>query len=491
MLITETIIQCLIIKLGCVMKNVFIFILFSGVLYYCSMFILSWDDDYSTSPENTLNIKDQLREEMYSWNDKFEFPASLYARDKYCPPVTGKTFYVDPVNGSMTNDGSKERPWRTLQEVFSNNLIQHYKYEKLPYTNGGKKIIVNPKAPVRGGDALILLTGNHGTVTTGKGGFYMEEGQFLTIKAGLDSFPVLSSLELLSSSYFFISDLEFECEGSGSNKPSAIIDFSSHKHFGESANIIINSCILRSKGKSYTWTKKDWKKKTFSGIIIKADNSVVRGCRITNVALGISVTGDKAVVKDNIVKNFCVDGLRGNGSELVFESNYVLNSLNVDDNHDDGFQSFLTEGKKVYKNVIIKGNSFIQDTVSQSKYSGSFQGIGCFDGPFENWEIVGNTVISDTWHGISLYGAMDSIVENNTVLPRHYNAKEGPPWIALLQSKSGTAPVNCSVINNQAMAYRLDEKVLQKNNVTLMGRADVDTLLKRFDARWDKIINPY
>ena len=41
------------------------------------------------------------------------------------------------------------------------------------------------------------------------------------------------------------------------------------------------------------------------------------------------------------------------------------------------------------------------------------------------------------------------------------------------------------------MAYRLDEKVLQKNNVTLMGRADVDTLLKRFDARRDKIINPY
>lgn len=474
------------------MKNLFIFILFGCVLYYFSMFVVSWDDGYySDLPENTQNIKEQSGQTMYNWSDKFEFPGSLYARDKYYPPITGKTFYVDPVNGSMENDGSKEHPWRTLQEVFSGNLIQHYKFEKLPYKQGEKKILVNPQAPVRGGDALILLSGNHGAVTTGKGGFYMEEGQFLTIKAGLDSFPVLSSLELLSASYFFISDLEFECGGDGNRKIKAIIDLSSHKYFGASSNIIIDSCLLRSIGDSYSWSKKDWKEKAYSGIIINADDTVVRRCRIINIALGISVTGDRAVIKDNTVKNFCVDGLRGNGSELVFESNYVSNSLKVDDNHDDGFQSFLTTGKKVYKNVIIKGNSFIQSIAGQSKYSGAFQGIGCFDGPFENWEIVDNTVISDTWHGISLYGAMDSIIENNTVLPRNYEAKAGPPWIALLQSKAGNEPINCSVINNQAMAYRLNDKVLQKNNVTIKGRADIETLWKKFDSESNKVITAH
>ncbi len=32
-------------------------------------------------------------------------------------------FYVDPVVGSMSNDGSQEHPWRTLEEVLDSGLI--------------------------------------------------------------------------------------------------------------------------------------------------------------------------------------------------------------------------------------------------------------------------------------------------------------------------------------------------------------------------------
>ncbi|NJO91661.1 MAG: hypothetical protein HC831_23880 [Chloroflexia bacterium] len=39
------------------------------------------------------------------------------------PKITGKTFYIDPVNGSADGDGSDQKPWRTLQEVIENGLI--------------------------------------------------------------------------------------------------------------------------------------------------------------------------------------------------------------------------------------------------------------------------------------------------------------------------------------------------------------------------------
>ena len=42
------------------------------------------------------------------------------------PPeaTPGNTFYVDPLNGSISNDGSADSPWNTLQEVIEHNLIE-------------------------------------------------------------------------------------------------------------------------------------------------------------------------------------------------------------------------------------------------------------------------------------------------------------------------------------------------------------------------------
>jgi hypothetical protein len=42
----------------------------------------------------------------------------------YSWPVRAADFYVDPVNGSMSGDGSADSPWSTLQEVLDAGLIQ-------------------------------------------------------------------------------------------------------------------------------------------------------------------------------------------------------------------------------------------------------------------------------------------------------------------------------------------------------------------------------
>ncbi len=45
---------------------------------------------------------------------------------------TGRTYFVDPSKGRMENDGSEERPWRTLSEVLDprNRLVKSKSYSR-------------------------------------------------------------------------------------------------------------------------------------------------------------------------------------------------------------------------------------------------------------------------------------------------------------------------------------------------------------------------
>ena len=466
-------------NMGYYMKSFSIFI-FSGLgLYLLSMFVIAWYDDTGVTGTEVTDDISGVRTE--AWNSDFSFPESLYSRVKYYPQRSGKEFYIDPVNGSMANDGSRQHPWRTLEEVFERDLIQRYRYKDYPYKLGAEKVLVNPQAPVQGGDVLLLLSGNHGNVRTDKTGMYLPEGQFLVIKAAVGNIPVLSSIELRSAGYICLDGLDFEFDPTQNVSVGALINLASHGYHGETGNIIVSNCRLRPLGDPRRWNKQEWKKLTTSGILATGHDIVIRGCRMENIGMGILVTGDRTIVMNNYINNFTVDGMRGNGSELIFEHNFVSGSMKVDANHDDGFQSFLTKGKSIYTDVILRNNIFVQTLDPEYPYLGAFQGFGCFDGPYKNWEITGNTVITDDWHGITLMGAIDSVISSNIVLPRTLAAKVGPPWIALIKSKKGVEPENCSVINNRSMRYRLSGEVTAQNNITFNSKLEVANLLKRFD----------
>ncbi len=62
-------------------------------------------------------------------------------------PVPAREFYVDPVNGSPTGDGSASRPWRTIQEVFDAGRVESQQWDKLPYTPQSKLVVRNAGAP--------------------------------------------------------------------------------------------------------------------------------------------------------------------------------------------------------------------------------------------------------------------------------------------------------------------------------------------------------
>lgn len=87
--------------------------------------------------------------------------------DKPSQASEGRKFYVDPVHGASTNDGSAARPWKTLSEVLDprNHLVSSRAYTRTP-TGLGPLAPVNPNGPIKPGDTIVLMSGDHGVVAT-------------------------------------------------------------------------------------------------------------------------------------------------------------------------------------------------------------------------------------------------------------------------------------------------------------------------------------
>lgn len=96
--------------------------------------------------------------------EQIPFDGSTYPSeinpDKTAP--AGNIFYCDPVNGSMDNDGSKDRPRTRLQDVVENNLIETRESAVHPCEEEAGLIIKNEGAPVKAGDTIMLRSWYHG-----------------------------------------------------------------------------------------------------------------------------------------------------------------------------------------------------------------------------------------------------------------------------------------------------------------------------------------
>jgi len=152
------------------------------------------------------------------------------------------------------------------------------------------------------------------------------------------------------------------------------------------------------------------------------------------------------------------------GSYNLFEHNLIKNSYKIDDNHDDGIQSFTTNGV-IVDNNIIRSNTIINYEDPNQPLRGDLQGIGCFDGFYRHWRIENNLIIVNHWHGITLLGADSCIIVNNTVLDPSPDITPGGSWIMIDNHKDGRPSTNCIVANN--VANSIDVKGLTTNNIIL------------------------
>ena len=76
--------------------------------------------------------------------------------------ATRRTFYVDPINGSASGDGSASHPWNSLKDMLANGLISDKPRDFVDQQAGASK--TTRDAPIRPGDVILLENGNYGNI---------------------------------------------------------------------------------------------------------------------------------------------------------------------------------------------------------------------------------------------------------------------------------------------------------------------------------------
>lgn len=339
----------------------------------------------------------------------------------------GTKYYVDPINGNNTNPGTSASPWKTLSEVF----------------NTGKSIQAN--------DVLYLRSGNHGAPVINK----LQSGTTY-ILAEKGATPMFEKLNFYLAKNWVLSGIKISPEANSTTAKGNYLRIQP-----TSFQITIENCEIYGTSDVMNWTtNQHWYDNAGDGVLINGTDNIFRNNYIYNIYFGITVDNVRNIVSHNLFDNYGADCIRGIASDCQFLYNRIQNAL-VDDyatgNHDDGFQSW-TFGAPV-KNMVLKGNQIFSHTDPSLPLKTSvLQGMVNFDGFSENWVVEDNLILTDHPHGLTLLGARNCKVSNNTVIanPLQLFSYGNPPWIRIGPHKNGTKSTG-NLNRNNLMAFNYEE----------------------------------
>jgi len=341
--------------------------------------------------------------------------------------IAETTHYVAATKAqrSGVSDGSASSPWPSVNAALKSGAVQ-------------------------GGDTLTLMDGDHGGLNLHNVAFDKR----VTIvsqnerNAHVDRIQVTGRSQNLT---FRNLSVWPKISGTGSNPLVGANPASS--------DITVEGLIVGSgpdANRFLTWNLAQWHRRKINGIHLKGARGVVRNNTVTGIRFGIITAGVDSLVERNWVNGFSGDGLRGIGDRNIFRGNRVTNCIKIDKNHDDGFQSWSPRKRKnaSITGGIIEGNTIIEWTEAPGHpLQCRLQGIGMFDGFFDNYIIRNNLISVSAYHGIAVYGGRGVKVVNNTVVSNSGKAQKNP-WIGIFNHKNGTPAQNILVANNLAMLYK-------------------------------------
>lgn len=395
-------------------------------------------------------------------------------------------FFVDPVHGDADNDGSSASPWKSLQDVIDRGLIETRTWDDFPYREGRVLVPKNTGAPVRGGDTIVLRAGYHGDLVIV--GHYNARNIQVVAQKGHD--PRFRSILVRAGSHWVFRGLHVGLDYAPDREPTVMIKVESHNHHGPVRDVTIEECRLQSIGDSSGWSAEDWNRFAGDGIEAHGERMTIRGNVLRNVDFGISVDASDSLVERNLIENFSGDGMRGFGTRTVFQYNTIKNCYDVNDNHDDGFQSWSSGpggvGTGEVVGIVLRGNTIINNEDPNQPHRGTLQGIGCFDGNYVDWVIENNVVIVDHWHGISFLGLHGSRIVNNTVIDARAGGP-GPAAILVAPHKNGSPSRGNLVRNNLTTALNIEGRGAKADhNRIARNPAKLFVDVKRHDLRLRK-----
>lgn len=368
--------------------------------------------------------------------------------------TTPTTYHVNPATGSMSNPGTASQPWSTLEAVFTANKT---------FTPG---------------DEILLYSGYHGAPNV-KG----NNADMVTIRPAAGATPKMRNLSVSSASRWDIAGLDICPENLAAGtvyKTTALVQIAD-----TCSRITVRDCNIRGANSISGWGLSDWDNKVGRAFRTDAQYTVLSNNRISNCQFPLSVQKPAKFSNfiGNTIQNFSHDAIVALADDCLYESNvvtdaYVDNDDHTGSQHDDFFQSWsLVDGVSgtgtgtVYR-VTVRGNKFISRTSSSGSFRCDPHGLGLFDGYFEGWVIENNLVVTDHWHGIAVYGAINCKVTNNTVAQNPFtsanDAENMKPWIKIEKHKTRTTAATGNIVRNNITAYGI---------ATVSGSSTVDSNL--------------
>jgi len=354
------------------------------------------------------------------------------------PSLSQTTHYVAPKGAKITctgTQGASTCPWGSTGTALKSGKI-------------------------KGGDTLLLLDGLHDRI-------FIDGPKFsspITIKAKTGYKASVDTIGLRNANGITFRDLTVIS--------TPAYRFPLIRAENTTSRLVFDGLDVRSVAnidKVLSWSQAEWLTNRRHGIWLFGPDSRVSNSTVRAVRGGIWSNGARNEVLNNKISEITGDGLRG-GTLNTVRGNHVSNFFRVDTDHIDGFQSISGTTNPV-TGLVIDSNTILEWThPSGHPLQTSIQGMGLFDGFYDNILIQNNVISISAHHGIAVYGGRTGKIVNNTVVHRSGNPEKFP-WIGVFNHKNRTPSTNMLVANNVAMTFSgasvANKNVLTDNQVIL------------------------
>lgn len=304
---------------------------------------------------------------------------------------------------------------------------------------------------LQGGDEVVLAPGRHGEVRLA--GLAFDPPVMIRGAEG-EGEAILDRLHIAASRGLVFRDLVIE-------PPDPAAHLAAHRHRGtvhgepDASDLAFIGLLLRNgpDAEGYAdWPTDTWRAQAVLGLYVRGDRVTVRGVRVVGHYHGIHVEGADSLLEGNSVEGFSGDGMRALGDRSVVRGNLVTDCIAIDDNHDDGFQAWARDGRPLV-GLVIEANRIVEWRPGpRPPQACRLQGIGLFDGPYDDLVVRNNIVLVRHWHGISVAGPRWAQILHNTVA--HPDGETGEaPWLAVWNRRDGAPPEETLVAGNLATRF--------------------------------------
>lgn len=202
------------------------------------------------------------------------------------------------------------------------------------------------------------------------------------------------------------------------------------------------------------WVAADWLGWRVSGFWLRGQRSAAKKCKAVGVDFGFISDGENTFEECEVTGyNSDAFRLNGDGSALLYSR--AKDAVFCDGNHDDGVQSFVTKSNPIVNRLKMIGNILLSYTGDPANpIAGHAQGIGFFDGPYEDVTIEDNYIETPAYHGIAIAGCKRLSIQRNRLLGID-PSDQRRPWVRVTSTKGGLPSTQVMVKDNEAPVFDL------------------------------------